>query len=90
MAMAVAGEHLLLAGPPDCADPAAALAAVEGKRGGSLLMLSTADGGQVAEIALDAPPVFDGLAIARGRIYISTTKGDVQCLGPADAGGQTQ
>ena len=81
MAMALAGETLLLAGPRDERDPAKALAAVEGREGGVLLMLSAAGGKTLTEISLPAPPIFDGLAVARGRIHLSATDGTVLCLG---------
>ncbi|MBL7140723.1 MAG: PQQ-binding-like beta-propeller repeat protein [Planctomycetes bacterium] len=46
-----------------------------------LWALSCDDGARVAEVALDAPPVFDGLIAARGRLYLVTTDGKVLCLG---------
>jgi len=82
-AMALAGDKLLLAGPPDEKDPAAALAALDGRAGGRLWVLSAADGKRRAEIQLSAPPVFDGLAIAEGRIYACTMDGHVLCLAAA-------
>jgi len=42
--------------------------------------VSAADGRKVAEYTLDAPPVFDGLIAARGRLYLSTTDGKVLCM----------
>jgi hypothetical protein len=33
------------------------------------------------EIPLDVPPVFDGLIIAEGRLFLSTLDGRVICLG---------
>ena len=84
-AMALAGDKLLLAGPPDRPDPAEALAALQGREGGLLWVLSATDGKKLAECRLDAPPVFDGLAVAHGRLYASTTDGKVRCLGTAAA-----
>lgn len=80
VAMALAADKLLLAGPPDRQDPAEAMAALEGRQGGVLLVLSATDGKVLSEIALATPPVFDGLAIAQGRLYVSTTDGKVLCL----------
>jgi len=80
-AMVLAGETLFVAGPPDGGELADLPAALEGKRGGLLQAVSTADGGKLAEYPLDAPPVFDGLAAARGRLYLVAQDGKVVCLG---------
>jgi len=77
--MVLAGETLFAAGHPDVLDPNEPWAAYEGKRGGLLLVLSAADGRVLAEHRLDAPPVLDGLAAARGRLLISTINGKVLC-----------
>jgi len=45
-----------------------------------LWALSCADGTRVAEHPLDAPPVFDGLIAAHGRLYMVATDGKVICL----------
>jgi len=81
-AMLLAGDTLFLAGPPDffaTDDPAGAL---EGKRGGTLMAVSTSNGQSLAEYPLESPPVFDGLAAARGRLYLATADGQVTCYGP--------
>jgi len=94
--MVLAGETLFIAGPPDLIDEtqamkqmddpavAAALAdqaaAFEGAKGALLWAVSAATGEKVAERPLDAPPVFDGLIAANGRLYLSTTDGKVLCL----------
>jgi hypothetical protein len=56
-------------------------AALSGRRGGLLWAVSTADGKKLAEYKLDSPPMFDGLAAANGRLYMSTQAGKVLCLG---------
>ena len=56
-------------------------AALSGRRGGLLWAVSTADGKKLAEYKLDSPPVFDGLAAANGRLYMSTQAGKVLCFG---------
>ena len=43
--------------------------------------MSTRDGGKLAEGKLPAPPVWDGLAAANGRLFVSRTDGVVSCLG---------
>jgi hypothetical protein len=82
-AMVKAGDRLYLAGPPDplsADDPHAALA---GQAGGRLVTLSAADGAVQGEHKLPSPPVFDGVAAAAGRLYLSAMDGSVVCLGGA-------
>jgi len=79
-AMLLAGDRLLMAGPPDffaADDPAAAW---EGRQGGTLMVLSPTDGRKLAEYPLENPPVHDGMASAAGRLYLSTTGGQVVCF----------
>ncbi len=47
---------------------------------GDLRVLSSADGKQIARHALPAP-LWDGMAVARGRLYYSTRDGQLLCLG---------
>jgi len=72
---------LFAAGPPDVCDPADPLGALEGRKGAVLLAFNPGDGKKVLEIGLEAPPVFDGLMAANGRLYLSTLDGKVICLG---------
>lgn len=80
-AMVVAGEVLFAAGPPDVADKRDPWAAIEGRKGGVMWAMSTEDGEKLAEYKLDAPPIYDGLIAAGGRLYIATTDGKVVCMG---------
>jgi len=80
-AMVLAGQTLFAAGAPDKIYPKDAWAAYEGRKGGKLLVLSPADGRVKTEHDLDAPPVLDGLAAARGRLYVVTMDGKLMCLG---------
>ncbi len=58
--------------------------AFRGRFGGELWALAKADGRVVARYALDTIPVFDSLAIANGRLFLSTVDGRVLCLsGPS-------
>jgi outer membrane protein assembly factor BamB len=68
---------LFAAGPPDVCDPDDPMAALEGRRGAKVLTFDPQDGRQLAEYPIDAPPVFDGLSAAAGRLYLSTTDGNV-------------
>jgi outer membrane protein assembly factor BamB len=95
-AMALAGRTLLVAGPPDLVDEQAAFekpddpaqqaalaaqdAALRGEKGALLWAVSADDGRRLAEIRLDAPPVFDGLIVAGGRVYVATESGQVVCI----------
>jgi outer membrane protein assembly factor BamB len=83
--MVLAGDTLFLAGPPDVIDPDDPHGAFEGRKGGRLWAVATADGSKLAEYPLDSPPVFDGLIAAQQKLFISTTDGVVSCWGgPAD------
>jgi len=83
-ALVRAGDRLILGGMPkmpgDAAEPA-----FLGRKGGALLVASARDGAREAGYALDAPPVWDGLAVAGGRLFVVTTDGSVLCLA-ADGG----
>jgi outer membrane protein assembly factor BamB len=80
-AMVLAGQTLFVAGPPDVVDPDDPLGAFQGRKGGKLAAFSAPDGKKLAEYDLDAPPAWDGMAAARGRLYLSTADGRVVCLG---------
>ncbi|MHC4400690.1 MAG: outer membrane protein assembly factor BamB family protein, partial [Planctomycetota bacterium] len=79
-AMALAGDKLLAAGPPDVVDPNDPLAAFEGRRGGKLLVVSAADGNVLAEHEMPGPPIFDGMAVAGGRLYVALADGRLACF----------
>ena len=67
--MVKTGDVLFVAGPPDVLDAADPYAAFEGRRGRELAAVSPGDGQVLAEHALDASPVFDGLIAVPGRLY---------------------
>ena len=81
-AMVKAGPTLFVAGPPDELDPADPYAAFEGRRGACVAAVSAADGTELAKTDLDAPPVFDALIAAGGRLFVSLENGSLACLGP--------
>jgi len=101
-AMTLADKTLFVAGPPDLVDEEQATkslgdpetkkklaeqeAAFEGKRGALLAAVSAANGQKLAAYRLDFVPIFDGLAAANGRLYLTTMDGKVICLGAG--GGQ--
>jgi hypothetical protein len=94
-AMALAGRTLLVAGPQDLLDEDAAFqtfsdratqkqlaaqdAALAGKRGGLMHAVDADTGRTQAEYEMDSPPVFDGLIVAGGKVFIATTDGRLEC-----------
>ncbi|MHC4435409.1 MAG: hypothetical protein ACYTBS_26565, partial [Planctomycetota bacterium] len=49
-------------------------------RGAALLALSASDGTELGQCSLDSTPVFDGVAAAYGRLYVSMKNGSLLCL----------
>ena len=82
-AMVLAGDRLFVAGPPDVLVPDDPMAAFEGRKGAVLRAHAAADGKLLAEHKLDAPPVFDGLIAANGRLFLATRAGTVVCMAGA-------
>lgn len=78
-AMLLADKVLFVAGSP--AHASRRLGTQDGGRQGLLLAISASDGTGLAEYRLDAPPVFDGLAAAGGRLYVSLQNGRLLCMG---------
>jgi outer membrane protein assembly factor BamB len=95
-AMILAGQILFIAGPPDVLDEDEAFnqphdqavqkkimeqdVAYEGKRGALLMAVSAVDGDTLFRLDLPAPPVWDGMAAAHGRLYLTTINGKVFCF----------
>ena len=80
-AMLKAGDMLLLGGMPGRRIEPGASAAPRVNEVGVLRLVSAADGKGVSEHRLASPPVWDGMAAANGRLYLSTQDGKVVCLG---------
>jgi len=98
-AMALAGDTLIIAGPPDIIDEEYTFArlaegdedikkellaqdgALEGKDGGLMQTVSTTTGEQGPKLKLDSLPVWDGMAIARGQLFVAGKDGSVRCYG---------
>jgi outer membrane protein assembly factor BamB len=96
-AILLAGDVLFLAGPPDLVDEEQAArtltapetqeqlgehaAALAGQRGATLWAVSAADGQVLAQQPLEAPPRFDGLAAADGKLFLVTSDGKILCFG---------
>ena len=82
-AMALAGDALFIAGCPfDPETPQSLLKGTRGEGPGVLWAIDRAKGTKLAEYALSAPPVWDGLAIADGSLFVSRRNGKVVRLGP--------
>jgi len=86
-AMVLADDIVFVAGTPVYFPPnhpaAKYEAAYDGNLGGLLWAASAADGSKLAEYKLEAPPCWDGMAAAYGRLYLSMKDGSVMCMGPA-------
>jgi outer membrane protein assembly factor BamB len=80
-AMLKAGDHLYMGTMPIKALAGDPYAAFEGRMGGMITVVSAKDGKQLAEYKLAAPVVWDGMAAANGRLFVSTETGTVQCFG---------
>jgi len=88
-AMVLGGDRLAVAGPREWGDKdpdllaftnePEARAGFEGAKGVYLHIVSSADGKRISACELPAMPVFDGLATANGRLYLSTLDGKVLC-----------
>ena len=89
-AMVKAGQTLFVAGPPDVLDADDPYAAFEGRKGAALVAVSASDGRKLAQRTLDAPPVFDGMIAAGGRLLVALEDGSLACLAgqPAAPRGQ--
>ncbi|MFH1761079.1 MAG: PQQ-binding-like beta-propeller repeat protein [bacterium] len=68
--MLLAENHLFAAGALD----------EEDKNAGEVWIYSTIDGSKLGEFGIEAPPVFNGMAAAYGRLYISTKDGKLLCM----------
>lgn len=56
-------------------------AALNGERGAKMWAVNVETGEQSAGLEITSPPVWDGITVARGRIYVSTVDGRLQCFG---------
>jgi outer membrane protein assembly factor BamB len=82
-AMVRAGDVLLLGGMSSLAEnenKPEAFARFEGRGKGLLWFISANDGTKVSSFNLQAPPVWDGMAVANERLYISRADGVIESL----------
>jgi len=96
-AMAKSGDKLFIMGPPDVLDEDAAFTtamspeleaklkaqddAIRGAKGAVLMVVSAANGEVLAETTHPELPRWDGMAVADGRLFITTEGGKLVCMG---------
>ena len=80
-AMVCADHRLIVAGPPDSINPRDPLGAFEGRQGGLMYLVDSDTGQKVADLTLPSPPVFNGFAAARDRLYLADEDGSLTCFG---------
>ncbi len=84
-AMVKAGPALFAAGAGHVEDLSLlADPATEAEVAGLLAVFSPESGELLARYELEAVPVFDGMAAARGRLFLSTLAGEVVSFGPVE------
>ena len=99
-AMVLGNDRLVVAGPPDLGqkeqdllafkNESEALAGFNGEKGVYLRIVGATDGKELSECTLPAMPVFDGMAAANGRLYLSMRNGSVMCLAGTNKGSTTR
>ncbi len=77
-AMVLAEKVLFIAGPP--VDTGDASKEHDKDSGSLLLAISADDGAELTRYPLDSSPVFDGMAAANGRLYLSLENGRLLCM----------
>ena len=53
---------------------------IAGEKGGVLMAVVAGDGKELLKLPLPSPPGWDSMAAARGRLYLTTSKGQVICF----------
>ena len=76
----IGADNICLAGVRDLVDEKDPWAHYDGRMGGMITIHSKEDGKLKREIELESPPVFDGLASAAGKLFVSCKNGSVLCL----------
>lgn len=78
-AMVMAGDAVVMAGPPEARPGEDVLETLRGRKGAVMVVLARADGAKLAEHVLASPPVFDGMSSSGGAVFIAHTDGKVTC-----------
>jgi outer membrane protein assembly factor BamB len=80
-ALLLAGDRLFLAGLScEGTEQSGIFAEPKGERPARLIALSVSTGEVQDQCPLEAGPVFDGLAVGAGRLYVALETGEVACL----------
>ena len=79
--MVIAGKKLLLAGFVDAIDPTDPWANIEGRKGSALWLLSKKNGRTLSQYSLETLPVWNGMAAANRKVFISFRNGRLACMG---------
>ena len=89
-AMVLAGDKLVVAGPPEPGNKAAdslrfvdeadALATLRGEKGVFLQVRAVGSGEILSQCELEAMPAFDGMSVAEGRLFVALKNGHVVCF----------
>jgi outer membrane protein assembly factor BamB len=89
-AMVLGGDRLAVAGPVDLekknpkimafTNEKEALSAFEGHQGILLRVVQASDGRRLSETKIPAMPVFDGLSLANGNLYLACQDGRILCF----------
>ena len=53
---------------------------LRGEEGGLLEIVDATTGRSLSQIPLEAPPIFDGMCVARGSVVLTLTSGAVVCF----------
>lgn len=78
-ALLKSGGNLILGVMPMDIPKSAPHAAYEGEKGGAISVVSAEDGEPVAQYELNSPVVWDGMAAANEKLFLSTEDGAVEC-----------
>ena len=74
------GDHLFLAVMPMAGTPDDPHAGYEGRKGGMIYVASAKNGSKVFELKLETPVVWDGMAAADSKLFVSTADGTIRCF----------
>jgi outer membrane protein assembly factor BamB len=83
-ALAATDEILFAAGAIDTIDPTDPLAPFEGRADSKLWAVDGKDGRKLSEYDLEGSPVYDGMAVTEGRVFVAMKTGMVICFESAD------
>ena len=80
-AVVKAANLLIAAGHPKKGPNGDENAPYEGRSKGTIHIINPANGKEISNLELPGSPVWDGVAVAGGKIYVSTSDGKLTCIG---------